>query len=108
LCDDWDNTWVHYYNPESNEASREWGWKGGKPPTLTKRQPSFGKIMKSIFWDMRGNLFIDDMTPHTTMNDPTCTQTLKKLQEPTREKRQGNINTLRLLLARMLLLTHAT
>jgi Transposase (partial DDE domain) len=96
-CGDCDNTWVHYYNPESNEASRECGWKGGKPPTLTKRQFSVGTILVSIFWDMGGNLFIDYMTPHPTMNDPTYTQTLKKLQQPTREKLPGKINTLRLL-----------
>jgi hypothetical protein len=47
-----DETWLHHYEPESKAQSMAW-----KRPTLHvakkfKSQPSAGKIMLTLFWDM--------------------------------------------------------
>jgi hypothetical protein len=53
-----DKTWVHHYEPESKAQSMAW-----KHPTLPvakkfKSQPSAGKIMLTLFWNMEGSILI--------------------------------------------------
>jgi hypothetical protein len=47
-----DETWVHHYQPESKAQSM--AWKRPKSPMAKKfkSQPSDGKIMLTLFWDM--------------------------------------------------------
>jgi len=46
-----DETWVHYHQPETKKASKE--WRHISSPKLKKfhTQPSAGKVMLTLFWD---------------------------------------------------------
>ena len=44
-------TWVHYFDPESKMQSKQWKHPGTPPPKKFKRVHSAGKVMASILWD---------------------------------------------------------
>jgi len=50
-----DETWVHYYTPESNRQSVEWLKSHDSQPKWPKDQRSAGKVMASVFWDAHGH-----------------------------------------------------
>lgn len=54
-----DETWVHHYQPESKQASMQWKHKDSPTPTKFKVLPSAGKVMATVFWDMKGVLLIE-------------------------------------------------
>ena len=47
-----DETWVHYYEPENKAQGRQWVGPGSPRPKKFKTQPSAGKGMASVFWDV--------------------------------------------------------
>lgn len=54
-----DETWVHYYTPESKQACHQWTGRGEAPPTRVKTSKSAGKVMATVFWDQHGIILID-------------------------------------------------
>ena len=54
-----DETWVHYYEPESKRASVEFRRKGSPSPRKFKTSPSAGKLMLTVFLDMNGVILIE-------------------------------------------------
>ena len=51
-----DETWVHYYEPE-NKAQSSMGWAWVPEAKNFKTQPSAGKVMATVFWDAKGDIF---------------------------------------------------
>jgi hypothetical protein len=49
-----DETWIHYYTPESKQQSKQWTEDGCSAPKKTRSVPSAGKVMVSVFWDAEG------------------------------------------------------
>jgi histone-lysine N-methyltransferase SETMAR len=49
-----DETWVHYHQPETKRASKEWLHSSSPKPKKFRVQPSEGKVMLILFWDERG------------------------------------------------------
>ena len=49
-----DETWVHYYEPENKAQSRQWVGPGSPRPKRFKTQPSAGKLMATVFLDVKG------------------------------------------------------
>ena len=47
-----DETWIHYYTPDSREASREWVEPGGSAPNDRKLRNRLGKLWP-VFFGMR-------------------------------------------------------
>ena len=54
-----DETWVHFYDPESKQESMQWHMKRGPAPKKFKVVPSAGKVMAKIFWDSEQIRLID-------------------------------------------------
>ncbi|GFT99034.1 putative DD34D transposase [Trichonephila clavipes] len=54
-----DETWLHYFPPESNRQSAEWTTRDELTPKCGKTQKSSGKVMASVFWDIHVIIFID-------------------------------------------------
>lgn len=54
-----DETWVHYYTPETKQQSKQWKHADSPPPKKAKAVRSAGKVMASVFWDAKGILLID-------------------------------------------------
>lgn len=63
-----DETWLHYYTPESKRSSAEWTAAGESRPKRPKTQTLAGKVMASVFWDAHGILFIDYLEKGKTIN----------------------------------------
>ena len=63
-----DETWVHCYQLETTQASRQ--WKHKESPILTKFKvvPSASKVMSTVFWDMRGVLLVEFQEHGRTVN----------------------------------------
>jgi hypothetical protein len=49
-----DETWVHYHQPETKTASKEWRHPSSPKPKKLSSQPSAGKVMLTLFWYERG------------------------------------------------------
>ncbi|XP_023727372.1 histone-lysine N-methyltransferase SETMAR-like [Cryptotermes secundus] len=49
-----DETWVHYYEPESKRQSMEWQHTSSPSKKKFKLVPSARKLMLTLFWDMDG------------------------------------------------------
>ena len=52
-------TSVHYYEPENKARSRQWGRPGSPRPKKFKTQPSAGKVMATVFWDVKRVIMLD-------------------------------------------------
>ena len=63
-----DETWVHYYEPESKIQSSVWKTPGTPPPKKAKAVKSVGKVMYMVFMDRNG-VILSHAVPHgTTVN----------------------------------------
>jgi len=63
-----DETWVHYFTPESKRVSKQWRHSGSPPPKKAKTIISPGKIMATFFLDSKGILYLDFLTDQKTIN----------------------------------------
>ena len=54
-----DETWIHYYTPETKNQSKMSTGPGESAPKKAKKVPSAGKVMVTIFWDSHGIILID-------------------------------------------------
>lgn len=86
-----DETWVHFYDPESKEESKQWHVKGGPVPKKFKVQQSAGKVMATIFWDSRGILLVDYKAKGETITGAYYANILTRLRETIKEKRRGKL-----------------
>jgi hypothetical protein len=63
-----DETWVHYFTPESKRASKQVKHTHAPPPNKAKAIFSAGKIMAAAFWDSKGVFHLDFLTGQKTIN----------------------------------------
>ena len=63
-----DETWIHYFTPESNWLSAEWTTAGESHPKRPKMQTSASKVLASVFWDVQDILFINYLEKGITIN----------------------------------------
>ena len=80
-------TWIHYFIPESKRASAEWRGQGESRPKRPKTQQSAGKVMASVFWDMHGILHIDILPKGQTINSDYYIALLDRLKDAIKKKR---------------------
>jgi len=74
-----DETWVHHYQPETKQASRQWKHKESPTPTKFKVVPSASKVMSSMFWDMRGVPLVEFQEHGRTVNMSSYCSLLERL-----------------------------
>lgn len=82
-----DETWIHYYTPESKRQSAEWLEPGESRPKRPKTQQSAGKILASVFWDARGIIFIDYLEKGRTITGEYYAALLDRLNNEIKKKR---------------------
>lgn len=87
-----DETWIHHWDPETKQESMQWKHKGSPPPKKFRTQPSAGKIMATIFWDMEGVLLIDYLPHKETITGKYYAGVLKNLKAAILEKRRGKFS----------------
>jgi len=54
-----DETWIHWYTPETKGQSKQWTSHGEPAPKKAKTVPSAGKVMATVFWGLQGVIYID-------------------------------------------------
>jgi histone-lysine N-methyltransferase SETMAR len=54
-----DESWVHHFDPLSQQEAKEWTKAGQKPTARPRQQRSAGKVLLSVFWDDTGVLLTD-------------------------------------------------
>ena len=57
-----DESWVHYYEPESKAKSRQWVGPGSPRSKQFKTQRSTGQVMATVFWNTKGAIMMDVLT----------------------------------------------
>ncbi|XP_011165249.1 histone-lysine N-methyltransferase SETMAR-like [Solenopsis invicta] len=81
-----DETWIHYYTPETKEQSKQWGTKEESAPKKAKIVPSAGKIMATVFWDSQGIILIDYLEKSKTITGAYYSSLLDRLKTKLQEK----------------------
>jgi hypothetical protein len=61
-------TWVHYFTPESKRASKQCKHTHSHPPKKSKAIFSAGKIMATVSWDSKGIIHLNFLTGQKTIN----------------------------------------
>lgn len=84
-----DESWFHFFEPETKQQSSQWLTKGEAPPLKSKAPPSMGKRMATVFWDMQGIILLEWLPEHETINSAYYVSILNKLKEAIKEKRRG-------------------
>lgn len=82
-----DETWVHFYTPETKEQSKQWIGPGERAPKKAKTVLSAGKVMATVFWDARGIILIDYLEKGKTITGTYYASLLDQLIEKIKEKR---------------------
>ena len=54
-----DETWIQHFTLKSKRSSSEWTAAGEPRPKRPKAQQTAGKVMTSVFWDIKGAILID-------------------------------------------------
>ena len=67
----------------------QWTRSGFPPPLKFRAQASAGKVMATIFWDMKGVIHIDYMPRKTTINGQYYGELLERLRNSIQQKRRG-------------------
>ena len=84
-----DETWFHYYEPETKAQSRQWVGPGSKK---FKTQPSAGKVMATVFWDAKGVIMFDFLPKRSTISGVYYANLLDQLRTAIRKKRRGKLS----------------
>jgi [histone H3]-lysine36 N-dimethyltransferase SETMAR len=84
-----DETWIHYYTPETKQDSKQWTKKSESAPVKAKVVPSAGKVMATVFWDSKGILLIDYLQKGSTITGVYYASLLDQLDDAIRSKRPG-------------------
>jgi len=54
-----DETWIHWYTPETKEQSKQWTSPGEPAPKKANTVASAGKVMATVFWSSQGEIYIN-------------------------------------------------
>ena len=73
-----DETWVHFFEPESKRQSMEWHHTTSPRKKKFKTVRSAGKVMATVFWDAEGVIMVDFLEQGCTINSVQYVTTLKK------------------------------
>ena len=87
-----DETWFHYYEPETKFQSSQWKRKHEGVPIKIKSAPSAGKRMATVFWVRKGILSIDWLPEKTTINSDYYISELEELREVIKRERLGKLS----------------
>jgi histone-lysine N-methyltransferase SETMAR len=90
-----DETWVHYFTPESKRASKQCKHTHSPPSKKAKAIFSAGKIMVTVLWDSKGIIHLDFLTGQKTINVQYYSTLLNEKLKPAirskRRKRQDSV-----------------
>jgi len=86
-----DKTWLHIYDPETKEQSKEWSHSGSPRPKKFRTQKSAKKVMASVFWDKDGILLVDYLPEGSSITGQYFANLFDQLKEAIKTKRRGKL-----------------
>lgn len=86
-----DESWLHYYAPETKAQSSAYKKRGEAAPVKAKTTPSAGKRMATVFWDRDGILLIKWLPEGHTVTGNYYVQVLTELREKIKSERRGKL-----------------
>ena len=87
-----DEVWIHDYDPESQQHSKEWKHRTSPRPTKARIEPRAGKVLATIFWDSEGILLIGYTEKKATITGKYYASLLHQHREAIKEKRRGKLS----------------
>ena len=81
--------WVHHFQPESKEQSKQWKHHG--LPAPKKAKSSAGKVMASIVWDSQGVILVNYLTK-SSITGQYYANLLRQLQEKIKKNQHGKLS----------------
>ncbi|XP_071097976.1 histone-lysine N-methyltransferase SETMAR-like [Haliotis cracherodii] len=82
-----DETWVHHFEPESKQQSKQRKDVTSPTPKKAKSVPSAGKVMASVFWDSEGVIMVDWLP----VTGAYYMELLRQLREKIKVMRRGQL-----------------
>lgn len=82
-----DETWIHWYTPETKEQSKQWTSPGERAPKKAKIVLSAGKVMATVFWDSQGVIYIDYLEKGKTVTGLYYAELLGRFDAELQKKR---------------------
>lgn len=82
-----DETWIHWYTPETKEQSKQWTSPGERAPKKAKTVRSAGKVMATVFWDSQGVIYIDYLEKGKTITGRYYAELLGRFDVELKKKR---------------------
>ena len=86
-----DETWVHHFDPESKEQSKQWKHQGSPPPKKFRHSTSVGKVMASVFWDCKGVIMVNYLQRGHTITGEYYSNELRQLKDAIKKKHRGTL-----------------
>jgi histone-lysine N-methyltransferase SETMAR len=83
-----DETWLHYYDPDSKQSLMQWKHTDSPPPRKFRTHASAMKVLATIFWDAQGVIRIDYLPRGSTINSQYHADLLMQLRSAIKEKRR--------------------
>ena len=80
-------TWIHYFTPETKEQSKQWTSPSEPAPKKAKTVKSAEKVMVTVFWDIRGIIHIDYLLSKQTINGDYYAALLNRFNNILKKKR---------------------
>lgn len=77
-----DETWVHYYDPETKQQSKQWCRKDEPSPKKFKREKTVKKVMCIVFWDSQGLILCHMVPEGNTVTKEYYSYVLESLVQP--------------------------
>jgi len=89
-----DETRVHYHQPETKNASKEWRHTSSPKPKKFRTKPSAENVVLTLFWDERRVILEHYMPRWNTVTSATYAELLKNHLRPAiKSKRRGRLST---------------
>ena len=85
-------SWVHHYDPESKQQSKEYRHKTSPSPKKFKVFSSSRKVLLTIFWDSEGVVHTEFLEQGNTVNSTKYVNTLEKLKTRLRRVRSEKVS----------------
>ena len=86
-----DETWIHHWDPETNQVSMQWKHPGSPPPKKFKTQPSADKVMATVFWDSKGVQMVNYKPAGISITGAYYADLMKQLGPAIKEKKEGKV-----------------
>jgi histone-lysine N-methyltransferase SETMAR len=86
-----DETWIHIYDPETKEQSKEWRHSGMPCPKKFKTQKSSSKVLAPVFWDKDGILLVYYLERGATITEGYYIALLGKMKQQLVSKHRGKL-----------------